>query len=154
MPRILEKMECCWTLRPVSWQVCIREARLSVAPAIFSEPKPEPKMVRGKLAAWQHQLSHMELLFILQKARIISGGFWNVLNILGFSWFLPFCFGIWGAERAVSVTWPNILVCPDLLSQKKHTIVWLFGRILIQSFTRLPHDDTLLEAGVEVYAKH
>lgn len=30
-------------------QVCIREARLSVAPAIFSEPKPEPKMVRGKL---------------------------------------------------------------------------------------------------------
>ncbi|CAJ1424300.1 unnamed protein product [Effrenium voratum] len=30
-------------------QVCIREARLSVAPVIFSEPKPEPKMVRGKM---------------------------------------------------------------------------------------------------------
>eukprot|EP00438_Fugacium_kawagutii_P027639 Skav231542 [mRNA] locus=scaffold84:740828:742977:- [translate_table: standard] len=30
-------------------QVCIREAHLSVAPAIYSEPKPEPKMVRGKV---------------------------------------------------------------------------------------------------------
>ena len=31
-------------------QVCIREARLSVTPAIFTEPKPEPRMVRGKMA--------------------------------------------------------------------------------------------------------
>eukprot|EP00439_Symbiodinium_sp_Y106_P062260 s5091_g9.t1 len=30
-------------------QVCIREARLSVTPAIFTEPKPEPRMVRGKM---------------------------------------------------------------------------------------------------------
>lgn len=32
-------------------QVCVREARLSVAPAIYSEPKPEPKLVRGKMAS-------------------------------------------------------------------------------------------------------
>ena len=43
-------------------QVCIREARLSVTPAIFTEPKPEPRMVRGKMAA---KLRHSALILQL-----------------------------------------------------------------------------------------
>ena len=45
-------------------QACVREARLSVAPAIFSEPKPEPKMVRGKMAA-RHGEREREVMLIL-----------------------------------------------------------------------------------------
>ncbi|CAK9059560.1 unnamed protein product [Durusdinium trenchii] len=63
-------------------RVCIREARLSVAPAIFSEPKPEPKMVRGKLAAWGWMVPELRERF-QQLGRQNGRGFGGTSRVKG-----------------------------------------------------------------------
>lgn len=61
-------------------QACVREARLSVAPAIFSEPKPEPKMVRGKMAA--RQIQKGEWPWSPSATNETTGNDWEVMLIL------------------------------------------------------------------------